>query len=140
MTIKNKYLTGSHDVKVGFSILTDDKNVEIEIKDNYGTGFQGKLIIPINLFMKAFAQRLVGQKCIFHINNLDKIGLEYIREEITCEIPDTYDNRKENAIKYIIEATPDGWIPCLYFDSQGSFYRKEDKLFAKTTMIKWIEQ
>jgi hypothetical protein len=46
---------------------------------------------------------------------------------------------KEQAMELAKEHCPYGWTPDLYFNSQDSFFYKDKKRFARTTIRRWVE-
>jgi len=45
---------------------------------------------------------------------------------------------KEEANTIALQKCPKGWKPDNYYGSQNSFFYNEDKLFAKTTIRRWV--
>lgn len=48
------------------------------------------------------------------------------------------DGRKEAAIKEGQKHCPEGWTLSEYFGSQDSFFYDDDKMWARTTIMRWV--
>jgi len=89
--------------------------------------------------------RLARTKCMkCEVNHLDKVGLVREMEKLEFEIPsDSYlenRNRHNTACEIAKKVCPKGWTPELYFDSQDSFFFKDNKTFAKTSRYRWVKK
>lgn len=119
-------------------LLVGEDKVTITVRDEQSR----ELIVEIELTPQQFCQLLsrhVHVKCVAQKGNLDRIGKKLVMDELIFEIPEYKDTReeKEIAIKEVEKICPKGWIPDLYFNSKGSFFTKDKKRYAKTTVRRW---
>jgi len=73
---------------------------------------------------------------------LDKLGKTMIYKSFEFELPDDtdYSNRVERAEEIIKKICPEGWISDNYFDSQNSFFTKNNKQYARCIIRTWVEK
>ena len=74
------------------------------------------------------------------VYGLDVIGKKQEHKSFEFEVPyeyTTYSKREE--VKRIAKLKcPKGWIPDMYFNSQNSFFKKNNKYYARTVMRRWV--
>jgi len=102
----------------------------------------------IQLSLADFALCVTGLSCMKgegSVRNLDRVGKRMEMEHISFEIPDClYEERKEVAKKhgdkYLVDKglSRSGWIVSDSFNSQNSFYNKDDKHYARATIRRWV--
>jgi hypothetical protein len=121
------------------TILTGENGVTIELNDEAS----GERFLTVELTSSQFCQalsRLAYTKCKkTEVRSLDRIGKKIDVQEIILELPhNNYETRKETAIKIAAEICPAGWIPDTYYGSQGSFWTKDGKYYARTHIRRWV--
>ena len=126
-------------IEMGYAILIDQngKFVEIELYDNENRRLRIEMSIPIEHFAKALS-RLVGQRCSVDFHNIDTFNKKAVNETIIFEIEKCAD-RDEAKKKAQSYAEPDEFID-LSFSSQGSFFFKDGKYYAKTYKTKFVDR
>jgi hypothetical protein len=67
---------------------------------------------------------------------LEIVGKTMEQQPFTFEIPSWHD--KDAAVKLAQKLCPAGWTPDLHFGSQDSFFHKDGKVFARTTVRRWV--
>ena len=74
--------------------------------------------------------------------NENSLGKYKILGTFTFEIPDNikFSERKEYAIEYARDNCPEGWKPCLCFNSKTSFTHNDNKTFANCTIAKYVDE
>jgi hypothetical protein len=88
--------------------------------------------------------RLSSVSCDMEIKNIEKVGKKMEISQIEFEVPEklSYENEKEvayeKAKEYCLRNCESGWIPDDYFGSQGSFFSKEGRYYARCTIRRWI--
>ena len=70
------------------------------------------------------------------VRGMENVGKTMEMKSFSFEIPSW--NNKEAAIEIVQKLCPEGWEPELYFGSQDSFFRKEGKEYARTTIRRWV--
>ena len=126
-------------IEMGYAILIDQngKFVEIELYDNENRRFRIEMSIPIEHFAKALS-RLVGQRCLVNFYNIDTFNKTAVNETVIFEIEKSA-NRDEAKEKAQLYVEPNEFID-LSFNSQGSFFSKDGKNYAKTYKTKFVER
>jgi hypothetical protein len=88
--------------------------------------------------------RLSSVECDMEIVRVELIGKKMEIDRLEFEIPDNlpYDNRDEilyvEAKRQLLKRAESGWIPDKYFNSQDSFFYKDNKKYARCTIRRWI--
>jgi hypothetical protein len=70
------------------------------------------------------------------VRGLDLVGKTAERKILEFEIPEFRD--REYAIKNVHIHCPGGWTADDDFDSQDSFFEKDDKNYARTSVRRWV--
>lgn len=128
------------DARIDFFINGD--RTEIVIHD----AVSSLRILEITLTPVQLSQamgRLSMTKCAVFVNeySLDKLNRKLEVSQHEFEIPDFgYDkrNKKKDVFELAVKSCPDGWQPDNYFESQGSFFTKDNKQYARCTIRRWI--
>lgn len=103
----------------------------------------------IRMSLADFAQCVTGLSridCDIELKNLDKTGKQRIREQIEFELPDdtdsycSSDQRKAVALNVARELVGDEWEVDGYFGSQDSFFQRDGKPMARTSIMKWVDK
>lgn len=89
----------------------------------------------INATMNNLAHTDVGSASL---ENIDRVGKTLELDKLVVEIPKHEDHVA--AARLVSEQCPEGWVPDLYFQSQGSFFSDEGKYYARTTIRRWVEK
>jgi hypothetical protein len=132
-------------IKGAISILGNTDEVEIEIYDPQSRCVFVSLVLTPSEFCQAAFGRLVRIPCTILVDNLEKVGKELNLDKIRFELPKDYlyankSDLKEKAEELAVKNCPEGWTPDLYFGSQNSFFEKDGKLWAQTTIRTWVEK
>lgn len=74
------------------------------------------------------------------VHNLDRVGKTMEMNDLTFEMPDKFPDCHNDKIaqERAKQACPTGWTTDLSFSSQGSFFTKDGKSFARTTIRRWV--
>ena len=98
----------------------------------------------IELSLSNFTEALTGMghtDCLFTVRGLANVGKVIQRKVIQYELPDCdYSNRKEIATKIGKNLMDDDWELDVYFGSQDSFFAKDGKQYANTSMFRWVDK
>jgi len=120
-----------------------DTVVSIELRDELARVTFAYVEIDPKQFTLLLSS-LYSRPCKTTVNQLDKVGLKKeFGEQLVFEVPDNiYDTEKRNKIasKLAKENCPVGWEPSLYFGSQSSFFYKDGKKYARTSIFRWVEE
>jgi hypothetical protein len=121
----------------GITFLINEDGATIELNDVAS----GTTFVKISLDVQQLAEMLSrrwGTPCNIETYNLDVVGKKLTTDRLEFELPKcNYKNQKKVAYKKALEICPEGWEPDNYFNSQNSFFRKDGKEFAQTTIRKW---
>ena len=130
-------------IETRFSILADGEFVEIEFKDDLAINATITAKIPYNDFLNALGTRLSGEKCNVEIVNPQYLGKIREHQRIEFKVADERiygDERQKLAKEKVVEVCPTGWKPATYFNSQDSFFRKGEELWARTSIFRWVDK
>ena len=121
------------------TILFRQDGLKIEVED----GGSSVRFVDITLTQEQLCRALSREACVpcdITLSGLDKIGKTLQHRKFVFELPpDTnYSNKKEKAQEQIKLKCPEGWEPDIYFNSQDSFFTKDDKEYARTTIRQWV--
>lgn len=124
--------------KAAISIFISQEGTRIELYDwTSGQFFAEIKLTPEQLSMAL--SRLSHTPCEIEIWNQDKINKQHEHKPMEFEMPRTeWKTKKEEAGKIAKEVCPEGWVPDCYFGSQGSFFEKDGKSYARCTIRRWV--
>ena len=121
------------------TIMVDQSRTTIELHDSKSS----ILIASIELTAEQFC-RAIGRgaytECVIEMNDsLHLLNKTMENKYFEFEIPDVgYKEEQRVAKEQVIKLCPEGWEPDLYFASQDSFFRKDEKSFARCTIRRWV--
>jgi hypothetical protein len=131
-------------IKMGLSIhrvyCGDDSIIRIEIEDDEAAA----RFLEIDISLEEFAQAVTGlsiRPCVGVVRGLERVGKKHEHKQFEFEIPSEgkYErDNKEIARKAVEKVCPKGWIPDTSFNSQHTFFEKDGKMFARTTIRRWV--
>lgn len=122
-------ISGKLSISVGYEKTT------LSIKDDNSKIQFLQCIIDNNEFLNAIGSKGLVE-CYCKLINTDVVGKKLVIDSMIFVVPK---QDRELAIEIAKERCPQGWIPDEYFSSQDSFMYKDGKIFAKTTIRKWVE-
>ncbi len=119
-----------NDGKKCIRIMVDDVEANIEFLD-------------IEVALDDFADCLTGLslvKCDIDVRGLDKVGKRLETDDLIFEMPSRvkYSERNQVAAELARESAPDGWEASDYFCAQDSFFEKDGKSYARTSISRWV--
>ena len=120
------------------TILAEKKGVFIELYDSDSC----ISFIDIKLTSEQFTtalSRMGHTPCTIEYRGLDLIGKRMYHKDFEFEMPVDYDStyRDEIVVSRAKKLCPEGWEPDLSFSSRDSFFIKDGKSYARTTIRKW---
>ena len=117
----------------------EDDFISIIVEDD----LSGARFLELKLGMADFARAISGLHGVGAtgtVRGLDVIGLKHECRKFEFELSEgTKFRDKETARKIVQEVCPEGWEPDTGFGNQDSFYKKDGKEYAKTTIRRWVE-
>lgn len=126
-------------IKGKISILIDRHSTTIEIHDDEAnTTFCLIELTPDQL--SAALSRLSRVECDLDVRGFGRVGKTHENKDFEFEIPkpDMTDEELGRYSQEILDSNGEGWISDKYFGSQSSFFYKDGKKFARTTIRRWI--
>lgn len=114
------------------------EKVSIEVKDNLSK----ERFLTIEIDYDVFTKVLMGcaeLPCDIEVRHLKRVGMRKETKPLEFIMPDGYSEMKENARKAAAENTPEGWEANTHFGSQNSFFTREGKGWARTTISRWVD-
>lgn len=86
--------------------------------------------------------RLANTECTAEVYDLDKVGK--IRESLPFEfeMPEgvLHQQKKDIACAVADRLCPEDWTPSNYYGSQNSFFKRDGKEYARTTIYRWVSE
>ena len=103
--------------------------------------------VHLELDLASFMRALTGLayvECDMETNGLEHVGKLCERKELIVEMPDEADHSRLNRVRIAYgrakQKAPEGYTVSSCFGSQDSFFRKDDRNYARTTMTRWVEK
>jgi hypothetical protein len=122
------------------SIFINESHTNIELHD----GDAAVTFIKIKLTPEQLSQalgRLSHTECEMETYDLSVVGKKMEHKTIEFEIPMDCgygEDRRKIAMEYAQKVCPKGWHSEDYFGSQGSFFSKDGKNYARCTIRRWV--
>ena len=132
-------------VNIGISRPTyagKESHISIRIQDENSRAHFVEVEISLADFALAVTG-LSGVDCTAKVKDLEKVGKMQETDTLEFVLPEdfpTYSGDKEEVKKLAKEICPEGWTPDLSFNSQTSFFTKEEIKYARTTIRRWVEK
>lgn len=127
-------------INAKITMLINRDCTDIEIKDEDSITILARIqLTPEQL--SAMLSRQSYVKCeSCEVGNLDRIGKKHENKQFEFEITYTKaESDLELACKEaLFQQEMFGWIPDNYYGSQGSFFKKDGKDWARVTIRRWI--
>jgi hypothetical protein len=127
------------------TILSSEDGVSIEVYDWDSTNTFCRIFLTPAQFCQAMS-RLAHTECKTEVFDLDIVGKKMEHKENIIDLGFEYEKVKwgEERIKYAKktakEQCPVGWISDGSFRSQGSFFEKDGKYFARDIIRRWVDR
>jgi len=117
--------------------LFNDDGLTIELHDSKANTQFAKIKLTPTQVTKAFS-RLGYVECSIELFGLERVGLKHENKKFEFILPViSYTEEKKIAKELVIKRCPKGWVPDLFFNSQDSFFDKDGKRWARTTIRRW---
>lgn len=129
-------------LKGNITLLCERNIIRLEVKDDNACATFLKIDLTPEQFCAALG-RLSSVPCEIDVFNLGKIGKVHENKTFEFQLPkgvkENWKEREAMAYQVALGATPDGWTPDNYFGSQGSFFEKDGKSYARCTIRRWVD-
>lgn len=124
------------------SMIINRESTTIEIIDDEASLTFVRVTLTPDQLSSALS-KMAYTNCSIEVNGLDKVGKTMINKvhdfDITgLDMP--YDKRTHILSEKIKETLPDGWISDNYFNSQSTFFKKDGRDYARTTIRQWVDK
>lgn len=100
--------------------------------------------LELEIGLEEFSEVIVGRRsmeCDMLVRGIENVGKVIETKWIEFEVSDCEWRDRENmASKLADETAPEGWVASHYFGSQGSFFTKDGKSYARTTISRWVDK
>lgn len=123
------------------SIFVGEESTTIDIYDkDASTRFASIKLTPEQLSMAL--SRLSHTPCSIEVHGLDRVGKLHENKQFEFEIPENLRGSKyADELREIAQPQlTDGWIVSDLFQSQGSFFQKNGKQYARCTIRRWVDK
>ena len=90
-----------------------------------------------------FAQLITGLAyvdCELEVDGLQNVGKVREHKKFEFPLPEGTFHTKEQAQRSLVEHIPESWSSSGYFNSQDSFFIKDGKPWARTTIVRWVNK
>ena len=125
-------------IKGRVTVLFNHDGMIIEFEDEAASIIFAKATLTAEQTCKALS-RLSSVPCEMKLRELDRLGKTHEHKSFEFELPkNSAGDREEVAKKIVQEVCPKGWVPDLYFGSQTSFFYREDQLWARAIIRRWV--
>lgn len=114
-----------------------DEYISIEVIDNKSRA----RFLELKVDYADFAQLVTGLSfvgCDGAVRNLERVGKKKVGKQIEFEVSNYYgskDEAREKVNNYLV----DGYVVHNDFTSQDSFFSRDGKDYARTTIFKWVD-
>jgi len=120
------------------TMLASEFGMRIELHDNEASTTFAVVTLSPKQLSQALG-RLGYTECKIEVANLDIVGKKMEHEKFEFEVPKDPSWRNKDLVRQTaLRACPEGWKPDLSFSSQGSFFKKDGKDYARTTIRRWV--
>ena len=119
-----------------------DNTITIRVQDEDSRTHFLELSLTLENFALAITG-LYGVDCTAEVKHLERVGKVQEMDTLEFEMPQSSrfaDGIKKIAVELAKEHCPEGWIADEGFNSQNSFFRRDDKDYARTTIRRWVEK
>lgn len=129
------------ETKVKLTFLVGNDQTSVYVEDSLsGIRFLEMSLTPIELSKILSRQACVEVDAV--VKRLDIVGKKHENKRFVFEITKElyyYSNRDNEKLKELADSLlTDGWMSDCYFNSQDSFYEKDGKFYARTTIRRYI--
>lgn len=135
--IPNTFIT----LNGSITMLFNEHGLRINLEDQTSSITFATIELTANDVVQAFS-RVVNVPCSIEVRGLHKLGKKMIVSTLELEMPSDpllASRSKEIAIQEAEKHCPEGWEFDKYFSSQGSFFYKDGKHYARCTIRKWVD-
>jgi hypothetical protein len=139
-----KYLReGTMKINGKITFLCNKEGATIELHDDDASVTFARVRLTAEQLCQALGRLAYTECYAMEVRGLDKVGMKMENKEFVFEVPDDlpYQREKRNEILSSIlqKICPEGWIPSILFNSQNSFFTKDGKYYARTTIRRWVQ-
>lgn len=123
------------------NIFVNAEYTTIEIIDNNAHTTFATIKLTSEQLCTALS-RQARVECDIDVYNIDRVGKKMIHKQHEFEIPFSidYNNKNQMLSELIKDTLPEGWISDNHFSSQNTFFEKDGKKYARTTIRSYVEE
>ncbi len=110
----------------------------IELTDNTSGLVFGEIKLNPQQFCE-FIGGLNKTECFIKLDNLEYVNRKHLAEIFEFELPNEglVSINDETIHQIALEKCPEGWVPDKNYSKKDSFFKKENKSWARTIIRKW---
>jgi hypothetical protein len=129
-------------INAKITMLFDDGGLNLRLEDDDANVTFVELRLNPQQVCQVFSRLCYTSVESCEVFGLDKVGKKMENKKFEFVLPDdTVSYRDREIVKKIAEKIcPEGWELDLYFDSQGSFFKRDGKQYARCTIRRWVEK
>ena len=118
----------------------EEDYISIQIDDDLSSS----MIVRIKLSFEQFAKAITGiSSCegIGTVGHLDHIAKKMEMDTLEFEVPEDmpFKDRADVCYELAKKVAPKGWTPDSGFNSKGTFFKKDDVPYARTTIRRYVD-
>jgi uncharacterized protein YggL (DUF469 family) len=127
------------ELKGKITIRFSREQTTIEIKDDEANVTFVKVTLTPEQLSAALSQQM-HVDCSVEVHEIEKVGKKHENTTLEFEIPSELANsiHSEELQKIAQSMLSDGWIAENYFRSQNSFFKNNNKQYARCTIRRWV--
>jgi len=126
--------------EAAITILVNEDGATIELYDKEASIQFAEIKLTAEQFCQAVS-RLAHTPCQISVYNLDNIGKTMEHRSFEFAVPQKIwdsPNHREKIAEYARKICPKGWVSSDYFNSQNSFFIKNEKRMAQCIIRRWV--
>jgi len=124
------------------TILVNREKTVIELRDDDSSTMIARVELTPEQFSSAMS-RLALTECSIEVfpEKYDRVGKVMEHKKFEFKMPIEEDGYNKETAKNLVKLKcPKGWIPELSFSSQGSFFMKDERWWARTIIRRWVKK
>lgn len=129
------------EVSIDIRASYDDK-ITINIYDKISGTMFFEAVMTNEQFINATMNRLAHTPITSaSLNHIERVGKKLELDTFVFEIPRNCDDEyAKTNVDILVRAIPGNWVAEKSFSSQNSFFSKDDKYYARTTIRRWVDE
>ena len=130
-------------INASITILFREGGLHIEVEDRDASITFLELDLDAAQTCQALSRLGCTPVSACEVEGLDRVGKKMEHKKLEFEVPKgtRWTHRKDSdqkLLKLMHKHMPEGWVSDAYFQSQDSFFERDGKEWAQTTIRRWV--